>query len=1773
MVITKAGTAYGSDINPEQLREEVKNLIKRIKLNDIALFNQAEKISYKTVKALYDDYYKCSRWIIEDGNFTADEELPFDEMKPMVDVAYKYVLMMDTIERNIGRGSLSKFEWQVTENKCNEIKLIADKYPIITDHVENVINQFYEKKISAANQMKTIETILSRDGASQKDQAGNTLDSTPSDKTPTLIPKPSTSSNDNQQQTTTICYHQKQSTSTSESDTQKPSTSSDHHQQPTSNSDHNRQTDYGDTNTNEVPVNGYGHPYYGQYYWWDYNQYQTNWSGGAKVAAKKLEKFNGDPLAYHTFRKTIQHYVVDNPQIRGNANKIMEIIDLLPHKDRYIIECFNPDTCTMASIMAELDEHYASPNRIIPALVDRLRKAPFLSLRPSERDWEALVEVAILIRNTLSSANLASEERSLQILQYFKTGLDRERTATSQIASSDLNVKSTNRPNMQAYRPTKNVMFATATTTCMFADGNHKTENCPLTIQERRKIAIEKRMCFRCGGFRHNSKDCNRRLKCAICSRNHTTYMCNDLKPKASSATTTSNEVKTNTNGNINQTIPKQMAETSTSNGSQSSKQSVTNNLLTQNSTSLYKTTMATINGRKVRVLFDDGSGSSFISRRLAELWRLKTDDVEPIYMETLSQSSPTVTGSKVVSLSIPIWNGTNERLKFRINDKLNKLRFDCVSHDQQLMIRQHDILFHDEPKMVDILIGLDNINKIQLEDEKRLSNDVVAKRTTLGWIVFGLSKSSNVLLTLYQNIGHETAPEYDVDEESKLAMEKFVTNYCQSDNVKYDESNKRYSIKLPFIANIEVDSNFIEAKKMIAGMVKRMNGDRRRQYQSLMDEMVKNDVIEQTAIATEIGYHMPHFVIARDDKNTTKLRMVFNASHGKQPLNKAIFKGVTSWSIVRSLLNFRMKPVGVISDIQSAFHNIEIDTEHRDYVKFLWVNLDDELMCYRFNRLPFGLSSSPFALYAVIVHHLQKFEDKFPRTVNIVRQGLYVDDLIFSATDTIEAEMIKEQCVQIFDEASMKLRKWRSSHHELNQLWNDNLAESKVLGMEWTDDDCLRVMIPDWDDNNALTKRYLVSYIASIYDPFGLVLATCLRLKLLIHEAWVEGHDWDDVLPDEFQRKVMKIVNDIRLLKTFSCPRFIFDRIVNEFELIVFVDASKDAIGVAAYLSDGKTMSLIYAKSKLIKHRKIVTGELMALSYGANIAKSLDEMIRPKHLVLYSDSMDNVQRLERDINQFPYPVAVHLYNIKSKVADIRHIRGEKNPADAYTRGIKSDQLNGIHRIKCNDILETDAMNVMMVIDDKTEMKYDLTDIDLDKECSYDEWIQQIDEKSDDWKRKIDDGLDNLRILIKLNQQVFIGQQLRDRFPMFKDEHGLWRCHSRLENADLPYEEKFPIVLPKCEFTRSLLICLHEKDEHASVNYTLANLRTRYFLVKARQQMIRIKAKCVKCRQLKTKPLIVNMGNLPPERINRCQPFENIGVDLFELKTEPKSIGIIFTCCVTRCVHFELLDDATAKEICRAFLIFSDLNRTPTTIISDNGANLKRLSRMLCEAMRLLKNEFHWHFNVPAAPFRGGFFESLIKTMKRAFYSIIWQQSASRNDVRAILYRIQAIMNSRPLVNDGENILTPNHLRFGENVRGPIAPPRTGGNSDELLTYWRRKQTMINAAWKTYRNVYMKDLRKFYQNGNEHHQVEVGDPVLIVDDHKPTALWTTGVVMERIPDKRGIVRTYKIKLGDKILVRPAQRIAPLEVAENGGGMLRKDESLGGDLDYQKKNCD
>nr|XP_027198380.1 uncharacterized protein LOC113792664 [Dermatophagoides pteronyssinus] len=297
---------------------------------------------------------------------------------------------------------------------------------------------------------------------------------------------------------------------------------------------------------------------------------------------------------------------------------------------------------------------------------------------------------------------------------------------------------------------------------------------------------------------------------------------------------------------------------------------------------------------------------------------------------------------------------------------------------------------------------------------------------------------------------------------------------------------------------------------------------------------------------------------------------------------------------------------------------------------------------------------------------------------------------------------------------------------------------------------------------------------------------------------------------------------------------------------------------------------------------------------------------------------------------------------------------------------------------------------------------------------------------------------------------------------------------------------------------------------------------------------------------MNTKPLKVFMGNPPVERLARSDPFENIGVDAFELKTTPKTTGLIFTCCVTRAVHFEVLEKITSEGICDAFMIFAALHRTPTIVYSDQGTNLKRFGKMLNEAFKLLKTEFQWRFNTPAAPFRGGFYEALIKSMKRGFRSIVWQKEPKASDMRLVLYRIQSMMNSRPLMQTESHILTPNHLIYGNNKRSPMIPPRRGMADCSLVKYWRRTERMINSAWKTYRDVYLKELRLYHQNNKHYEYVNVGDQVLLVDENTPIGSWRAGRVIERISNKDGVYRTYKIQVDGRVIERPAQKIALLE---------------------------
>ena len=115
---------------------------------------------------------------------------------------------------------------------------------------------------------------------------------------------------------------------------------------------------------------------------------------------------------------------------------------------------------------------------------------------------------------------------------------------------------------------------------------------------------------------------------------------------------------------------------------------------------------------------------------------------------------------------------------------------------------------------------------------------------------------------------------------------------------------------------------------------------------------------------------------VLREDKKTTKIRAVFDASEGPSLNDCYIPVRISSQ---RFFLRFLFNFIAILADIKQTFLNIQILKERRDFLRFLWFKnvppkSDVKLVVFRFLRVVFGATSSPFLLNVAIRHHLSKY-------------------------------------------------------------------------------------------------------------------------------------------------------------------------------------------------------------------------------------------------------------------------------------------------------------------------------------------------------------------------------------------------------------------------------------------------------------------------------------------------------------------------------------------------------------------------------------------------------------------------------------------------------------------------------------------------------------------------------------------------------------------------------------------------------------------------------
>ena len=312
---------------------------------------------------------------------------------------------------------------------------------------------------------------------------------------------------------------------------------------------------------------------------------------------------------------------------------------------------------------------------------------------------------------------------------------------------------------------------------------------------------------------------------------------------------------------------------------------------------------------------------------------------------------------------------------------------------------------------------------------------------------------------------------------------------------------------------------------------------------------------------------HLPHHAVIRQDKETTKVRVVYDASARSSgpSLNDCLHTGPKfNQRILEILLRFRSYPVAFIADIEKAFLMISVNPKDRDVLRFLWVkdpfSSEPEIVVLRFSRVVFGVSASPFLLNATIKHHIEGHAASQPEVVRLLAQSIYVDDVVCGADREHEAYALYTKSREILSHGSFNLRKFTTNAPSLQSLVDSQEAflenpqgtkphadvveanetyveatlptslnihptEHKVLGVRWNVSlDQLVFSLDAVLESTATvesTKRVVISLIGRIYDPLGFLSPVTVRFKILMQELCKNKLGWDQLLDGDFAGQV----------------------------------------------------------------------------------------------------------------------------------------------------------------------------------------------------------------------------------------------------------------------------------------------------------------------------------------------------------------------------------------------------------------------------------------------------------------------------------------------------------------------------------------------------------------------------------------------------------------------------------------------------------------------------
>ncbi|XP_065368817.1 uncharacterized protein LOC135961248 [Calliphora vicina] len=1310
---------------------------------------------------------------------------------------------------------------------------------------------------------------------------------------------------------------------------------------------------------------------------------------------------------------------------------------------------------------------------------------------------------------------------------------------------------------------------------CSIFSDSHSLRLCPsflsMTVDERYAVFKNQKRFSNCLGTSHEWKKCRSQYVCHLCKRKHHSllYRSEITNPQASTRPVTRSQNPNPTAAQVRQTYSTQIQSTS-------------------NSTVLLGTALVDIysNDLKytVRALIDSASEATFISKKLQNRLLLKTRSSQTEVHGLNGALTATSTQLCYIRIGSPIDDTfetfTDAFVVKKLTGQLPYFPSLALNDSEFSDLRRADPQIPNFSE-IELLLGGDIYPKIIRNGLRwESTQSLVAQQTVFGWIITGkIANQSNIskVSSFYNEItlNLQLQKFWEIEEVPKRPRLSTEDAYCENiyQSTTYRNNSGRFIVSLPFRQEYPEDINIgpsrhIALSQFLRNELRLMkNPPLKSEYDRVISEY--STLGQMTMVSpsnSNTTYYLPHHAVLKPDSTTTKLRVVFNASSPSSngnSLNDLLYPGpILQADLTILILRWRLFRYVFNSDIEKMYRQILVNPSHTPFQRIIFRNSpQDEPQDFELNTVTFGVNCAPYLAIRTLLELAKSCEQSNPAVSNILRNYMYVDDVLAGAHTLSTALKDRDELIDVLQSAGFTIRKWTANHdYLLKGLSPDHLLDTeflklsdscktKTLGLRWNaGTDNFYFQLKNNPDRNSVTKRSVLSEIAKLFDPAEKAYAATLYLRAE-NLGYVSSH-------------LLVAKTKVAPVKFVSLPR-----------------------------------------------KELCGAELMATMI-ESIQSQLD--LKNLKLFLWTDSTIVLAWLQKPPNRWKTFVENRVSSIIEKVGSQSwsHVDSKNNPADLATRGITVSQLasndlwwHGPSWLRCpknkwptnsssfTTEEEAKPIQVHLNLIENTDILNNFSDLTKTMRvicrifCFYYRCNSNQRHKlatNELTRAELENAKTGMIIasqrlyfeneynLLSQSQEIPRKSSLLT-FNPFLDSTGIMRINGRLANSpSLNYDERYPILLPyHSRYTRLFLTYLHKYSLHGQNALLYRLMRLYYYVPKLKTLLKTIISQCRTCVIQKRQQI---MAALPPERTTLSRPFTNTGVDFagpFDIKTYAgrgckvtKGYVLVFVCFATKAIHLEATSDMSTQAFLAAFARFFSRRGCPNSLYSDNGTAFVRASNILyvdkTQFMTLVRRkllELHdftplqWHFIPPGAPHMGGLWEAGVKSFKMHLKRVSHSQNFTFEKFSTLLARIESCLNSRPLSSSSENptdlcALTPGHYFIGSPLLSPPEPNLT----DHSLSYvsrWQKLKVLHHHFAQRWKEEYLKELHKRFKWKYPQRDYAIGNFVVIRQDNLSPNQWRLGRIENVVRCSDNRVRVAEVRTANGIVTRPIVKLVLL----------------------------